>query len=449
MTFELKKLNPWYWIHKIMPRTLFARSLLIIVIPVLLMQVVAMSVFVDNHWRKITSRLAFGVAGEIAIMAEEIEGNVSSERLETLTKYAAQNLDLLVTFEKGAVLKPEMVSEGTWEPFTARALSRALEEQVRRPFSLSTSPDDNWVNVGIQLNGGVLRVLALERRLFSSSAYIFLFWLGGSSIILFSIAVIFMRNQIRPIRRLALAAERMGTGREILLFKPEGAREVRQAGKAFLEMHERITRQIEQRTAMLAGISHDLRTPLTRMKLALSFLGEGEDVKALKQDVDDMERMVDSYLDFVRGEEREMGEPISLTSLVGKIVEKVRHQGSEIIFNQAEEIEIVARPLALERCLTNIIGNAEKFSNKIEISIEKHNGYCLIVVDDNGPGIPPELHEDVFKPFFRVDNSRNISTGGVGLGLPIVKDIVHAHGGHITLDKSPLGGLRVKIDLPQ
>ncbi|HNS45574.1 MAG TPA: ATP-binding protein [Alphaproteobacteria bacterium] len=445
----MKKLNPWYWIHKILPRTLFARSLLIIVIPVLLMEIVVMSVFVDNHWRKITSRLAFGVAGEIAIMADEIEGGVTDKRLEKLTNYAAQNLDLLITYEKGETLKPEIVFEGTWEPFTAMALSKALSEQVRRPFSLSTSPDDKWVNVGIQLDGGVLRILALERRLFSSSAYIFLLWLGGSSVILFSIAVIFMRNQIRPIRRLALAAERMGTGREILSFKPEGAREVRAAGRAFLEMHERITRQIEQRTAMLAGISHDLRTPLTRMKLGLSFLDGGDDVKALKQDVTDMERMIDSYLDFVRGEEREMGEPIFLTSLITKIVEKTRRHGTEIEFIGEEDIRIVARPLALERCLSNVIGNAEKFGSGIKITIEKQTGSIAINIDDNGPGIPPELYEEVFKPFYRVDNSRNTTTGGVGLGLPIVKDIVHAHGGHITLDKSPMGGLRVRIELPQ
>ncbi|HRK97794.1 MAG TPA: ATP-binding protein [Alphaproteobacteria bacterium] len=448
MKFSAKKLNPWYWIHKILPRTLFARSLLIIVTPVLLLQIVSMSVFVDNHWRKVTSRLAFGVAGEIAIIADEIDMGVDDKRLMVLSNYAAQSLDLLVTFEPGKRLTPEIVTHGTWEPFTAHALSKALKEQVRRPYSLSLSPDDDWVNIGIQLDGGVLRVLALERRLFSSSAYIFLLWLGGTSIILFTIAVVFMRNQIRPIRKLSLAAERMGTGREILSFKPEGAREVRQAGKAFLEMHERITRQVEQRTAMLAGISHDLRTPLTRLKLGLSFLGDIEDVRALKQDVADMERMIESYLDFVRGEGKESAVELDIALLLKKMVEGVARHGTSITTNELIPIYITARPLALERCLANVIGNAEKYASSIKVTLTKEESHVVIIVDDNGPGMNPDLYEEVFKPFYRVDVSRNASTGGVGLGLSIARDAVHSHGGDIRLDKSPMGGLRAEIILP-
>lgn len=444
-----KKLNPWYWARKILPRTLFARSLLIIVTPVLLLQIVAMSVFVDNHWRKVTSRLAFGVAGEIAIMADEIETGVSDQRFLTLSNYAARSLDLLVTFEPNARIEPGIVTQGTWEPFTVSALSKALRGQVRRPFSLSLSPDDDWVNIGIQLDNGVLRVLALERRLFSSSAYIFLFWLGGSSIILFTIAVAFMRNQIRPIRRLALAAERMGTGREIISFKPEGAREVRQAGKAFLDMHERITRQIEQRTTMLAGISHDLRTPLTRMKLALSFLDDNEDIRSLKQDVTDMQRMIESYLDFVRGEGEEPPQLFDIGDLVGKIVNRVAKHGTDISLETAAHLKLYGRPLALERCLSNIIGNAEKFGDKIIVRIASGDNQLILTVDDDGPGMAPDMYENVFKPFFRIDKSRNVDTGGVGLGLSIAQDIVHAHGGRITLCESRMGGLRVEITLPQ
>ncbi|OIN86620.1 MAG: two-component sensor histidine kinase [Alphaproteobacteria bacterium CG1_02_46_17] len=449
MAFETKKLNPWYWIHKILPRTLFARSLLIIVVPVLLLQIVVMSVFVDNHWRKITSRLAFGVAGEIAIIAEEIESGESEDRLMALSNYAAQSLDLLVTFEPGRRLQPGVITQGTWEPFTARALSKALDEQVRRPYSLSISQDDDWVNIGIQLDDGVLRVLALERRLFSSSAYIFLLWLGGASIILFTIAVVFMRNQIKPIRKLSLAAERMGTGREILFFKPEGAREVRQAGRAFLEMHERITRQVEQRTTMLAGISHDLRTPLTRLKLGLSFLGESDDISALKQDVTDMERMIESYLDFVRVEGKETASEFNLSDLLDKLVEAVKRHGTNIILQKhSTDILIMGRPLALERCLSNVIGNAEKFAKKICVSVEQKDNRLYILVDDDGPGMDEDMYEEVFKPFFRIDSSRNTSTGGVGLGLSIALDVIHAHGGDIKLGKSPLGGLRAEITLP-
>ncbi len=448
MKLELKYFNPWYWIHKILPRTLFARSLLIIVTPVLLLQIVSMSVFVDNHWRKVTSRLAFGVAGEIAIIAEEIEKGADEKRLNQLSNYAAQSLDLLVTFEPNETMTPEIVTHGTWEPFTVRALSKALKEQVRRPYSLSLSPDDDWVNIGIQLDNGVLRVLALERRLFSSSAYIFLLWLGGSSIILFTIAVAFMRNQIRPIRKLALAAERMGTGKEIISFKPEGAREVRQAGRAFMDMHERITRQIEQRTTMLAGISHDLRTPLTRLKLGLSFLGESEDIKALQQDVTDMERMVNSYLDFVRGEGEEEAVTINFVDLLRKITDIAKRHGTDITLSAPDDIVMTVRPLAMERCLSNIVGNAEKFATKILVNLNVEGQVASLKIEDNGPGVAEDKFEDIFKPFFKVDASRSKSSGGVGLGLSIARDIIHVHGGHITPCKSSMGGLCLNISLP-
>ncbi|MDY0030206.1 MAG: ATP-binding protein [Pseudobdellovibrionaceae bacterium] len=448
MKLEFKILNPWYWIHKILPRTLFARSLLIIVVPVLLLQIVSMSVFVDNHWRKVTSRLAFGVAGEIAILAQEIEKGADENRLNQLSNYAAQSLDLLVTFEPNATMTPEIVTHGTWEPFTVRALSKALKEQVRRPYSLSLSPDDDWVNIGIQLDNGVLRVLALERRLFSSSAYIFLLWLGGSSIILFTIAVAFMRNQIRPIRKLALAAERMGTGKEIISFKPEGAREVRQAGRAFLEMHERITRQIEQRTTMLAGISHDLRTPLTRLKLGLSFLGENEDIKALQQDVTDMERMVNSYLDFVRGDGEEEAVTINFIDLLSKVTEITKRHGTDITLSAPDTVRMTVRPLAMERCLSNIVGNAEKFATKIVVTITVKDQMAYLRIEDNGPGVAEDKFEDIFKPFFKVDASRSKSAGGVGLGLSIARDIIHIHGGHITPSRSDMGGLCLEINLP-
>ena len=445
----LRKLDPWYWIKKILPRTLFARSLLIIVVPVLLLQIVTTLVFIDNHWRKITSRLAFAVAGEIAVIADDLDGRITQERIDNISAASAKKLDLLITFESGATLQPDVLARGTWEPFTVEALSKAMEKQVRRPFSLSFSPEDDWVNIGVQLDGGVLRVLALERRLYSTSASIFLFWVMGSSVILFAVAVLFMRNQIRPIRKLAVIAERMGRGRDIPPFKPEGAREVRQAAKAFLDMHDRIMRQVEQRTTMLAGISHDLRTPLTRLKLGLSLMGEGEDINALKGDVTDMERMVESYINFVRGEGKEATEFINLDDLLQKMAEATRRHGKQISVSCDHDIVIQVKPVAFERCLQNIINNAEKYGSSIWISAQSDKEYIRVIVEDDGPGIDPALYEDVFKPFFRADTSRNTTTGGVGLGMPIVRDIVHAHGGDVTLRRSPHGGLSVTITLPQ
>lgn len=491
MNFRWTWLNPWHWVRKILPRTLLMRSLLIITLPILLLQIVVMSVFVDNHWRKITSRLAFSVAGEVAIFADELETSddtphVDRQKLDVIANYAAQNLDLLVSFEENARINPEVNTRGAWEKFTVAALSKAIREQVRRPYSLSVSDADDWVNIGIQLDNGVLRVLALDRRLFSSSAYIFLFWVWGSSLILLTIAIVFMRNQIKPIKRLAWAAEHMGLGREIMPFKPEGAREVRQAGKAFLEMHDRITRQIEQRTIMLAGISHDLRTPLTRLKLGLSLIGAGrqnsvgegrreesEEIAALEQDIVDMERMINSYLDFVRLENQsEQSESFDMAQLLQKLCEQARRQAQsqnkslEILEDLPQSIDFYGRPLSLERAIANVIGNAvkygtivsvratEKFAQKQDSKSDQMGGkkYVHIEIEDNGIGIPRDKYDDVFKPFFRLDPARSVARsvngGGVGLGLCITRDIIHRHGGTIELAGAEGGGLRVILSLP-
>lgn len=448
MDKETRKSIPFHWVKKFFPRTLFARSLLIIVIPVLLLQIVTTIVFVDNHWRKVTSRLAFAVAGEISIIADQLDKNHSEEATRRITDLYAQRLDLLVTFEPNGILSSQPEMKGGWGLFAADSLSTAMEKQVRRPFTLSFSSEDNWVNIGVQLDSGVLRVLALERRLYSSSASIFLIWVLGTSLILFAISVFFMRNQIRPIRRLAMMAERMGKGQEIINFKPEGAREVRLAGRAFLDMHDRITKQIEQRTTMLAGVSHDLRTPLTRLKLGLAFIEDSPDVKDLKQDVSDMEQMINNYLGFLRGDGDEATESMALIDIVTKIADATRRHGKNIHVDIPSSITLSVRPMAFERALQNLVSNAEKYGEEIWVSAKHKTDEVIIIVDDNGKGLPPELFEDVFKPFYRADESRNSSTGGVGLGLPIVRDIVHAHGGEVHLEKSPKGGLRAVITIP-
>lgn len=449
MPLKLKYFNPWYWIHKILPRTLFARSLLIIVVPVLLLQLVVTIVFVDNHWRKVTSRMAFAVAGEIAIMADMLDSEeYNPDLLASLKILGEKRLNLLVTAEPSRRLQPGVKTSGTWEQFSANALSEQLELSLNRPFSVSFGPDDKYADISVQMPWGVLHVFALERRLFSTSAYIFLMWMTGSSVILFTIAVMFMRNQIRPIHRLAIAAERLGMGREIPNFKVEGAREVRAASRAFLNMHERIKRQMEQRTAMLAGISHDLRTPLTRLKLGLSFLPESNDVDALKGDINDMERMINSYLDFVRGEGKEATSRVNLKDILEKSAALTRRHGKEIETNLDEDLYISLRPVAFDRCIQNILTNAEKNADKIWLRAYREGDEIFVVIEDNGKGLDEKLYEEVFKPFYRVDNSRNSATGGVGLGLPIARDIIHSHGGQIGLAKSDKGGLKVIISLP-
>lgn len=271
----------------------------------------------------------------------------------------------------------------------------------------------------------------------------------GASLILLAIAILFMRNQIRPIRRLAIAAERFGKGQGVPTgFKPEGAKEVRQAAQAFLDMHERIRRQMEQRTTMLAGISHDLRTPLTRMKLQTAMMGDSPDVDALKTDIQDMERMIAAYLDFVRGEGEEQNEYCDLHEILQRVVMNAKRQEIEIEFDVKGDLSLSVRPVAFERCLNNIISNAKKYANsRVWIAARRLHEIIEITVDDDGKGVPEEKMNDVFRPFYRVEASRNL-TGGVGLGLPIAQDIVHSHGGKIWLEKSNRGGLRVVIHLP-
>ncbi len=434
-----------------LPRTLLGRSLMILVTPVLLIQIIATIVFFDRHWSKMTDQLAFAVAGEIAAIADEIsQDGDHPERLKGISSYAAKNLNLLVSFSKDETLSAELMHQAeSRRSIVARTLDRALERQVRLPHTVDVDIHEKWVEVGVQLNKGVLHVSFLQRRLISSSGYIFLLWMIGSSIVLLAVATLFMRNQIRPIRRLAVVAERFGRGLEIpASFKPEGAYEVRQAARAFLDMHERIRRQIHQRTAMLAGVSHDLRTPLTRMKLQIEIMEPSPDTQAMRGDIADMERMIDAYLDFARGEGGEQAVRTDLREMIQRVAGNAEREGASVTVSLPDDLVLLIRPVAFERCLNNLVGNACKYARHTWIEARHKEDKALIIVDDDGPGIPEDLRDEVFKPFVRGEPSRNQATGGVGLGLPIVQDIVHGHGGKIHLEQSPRGGLRVVIQLP-
>ncbi|PJB70500.1 MAG: two-component sensor histidine kinase [Alphaproteobacteria bacterium CG_4_9_14_3_um_filter_47_13] len=439
-------------LKKFLPRTLFGRSLLILATPVILVQMVTMFVFFDSHWGKMTARLAFGVAGEIAVIADQIEKDLEPASIRSVAGWAGQNLELLISYEPDSIL--EVKHDAHYRALRhyeiEHMMSRALEAQVRRPYRVYPDVlEKKWVEVTIQLEKGLLRVSIPERRLFSTSVYLFLRWMIASSIILLIVAVLFMRNQIRPIRRLAIAAERFGKGKDIpASFKPEGAREVRQAAHAFLKMQERIKRQIQQRTAMLSGVSHDLRTPLTRMKLQVAMLEDCPDIEGLKQDILAMERMIDAYLDFVRGEGGEQTMRIDLKDILIRIVSDMARQNCEVDLEIEGDLSLQLRPVAFERCLTNIVSNAQKYGGKIWIKSRRLEDSIEIIVDDNGTGIPENKREDVFKPFYRLEDSRNPETGGIGLGLPIAQDIIHSHGGEISLSQNEQGGLRVTILIP-
>lgn len=441
-------------LKKFLPRTIFGRSLLILVMPVLLLQAITAYIFFDSHWKKMVSRLAFAVAGEISIMAEVLEGPEGLAQLDGLSRYAAQHLDLLISYVPGErvdVVPVEKIRADWRRRLMANVLSKELAAKVRRPFTLSFDGEEKWVDVRVQLDDGTLLISLPQRRLFSSSSYIVILWMFGSSIILLAIAILFMRNQLRPIRRLAVVADRFGRGLDVpSSFKPEGAREVRQAAQAFLNMHERVKRQITQRAAMLAGVSHDLRTPLTRMRLQVAMLPEGPDADALKQDIVDMERMINAYLDFAKGEGGEQPVRSDLRQMLEHMVMGMKRQGADIVLEMDQDLSLLLRPVAFERGLTNILTNARKYASHIWLSAHHIDDgeHVEILVDDDGPGIPEEQWEEVFRPFFRVDSSRNVATGGVGLGLPIAREVIHAHGGKIWLEKSPRGGVRAVIHLP-
>ena len=433
------------FLKRLLPRTLFGRSLVIIVTPVILAQAVATWIFYDRHWDTMTNRLAFAVAGDIAMVISMLERDPTTEGRNWILAATARSTDLVVTLEPGSTL-PERPPQ--LRGLLERTLGKALDERVHRPFTINTRVAHEWYEIRVQMPDGVLSVMSPERRLFSPTSYIFILWMVGSALVLFTVAIIFMRNQIRPIKRLAAAADALGKGRDVRNFKPEGATEVRQAAAAFLKMRERIQRQINQRTEMLAGVSHDLRTPLTRMKLALDMLGDGPEVEELMTDVAEMETMIEGYLAFARGEGAEAVAPTDLTRILNETVAGARREGAEVLLEAAPGMTLPLRPNAMRRCLANLLSNARRHGTRIWVRAERRGGSIEILVDDDGPGIPPAAREDVFKPFFRLDSSRNQATGGAGLGMTIARDVVRSHGGDVTLGDSPHGGLRVVIRLP-
>ncbi len=429
----------------LVPRSLLGRALLIVVAPLTLMQVLSAYVFYDTHWDQVSKRLSLGLAGDISVLVNALSSMPDPASREWLYREAAQQMEVTASMEPGAILPNAPARESQLEGELRRAL---LSKEVTKPIRVQEQSSQQRVVVFVQLADGVLRLEVPRRRVFSWTTYAFVLWTVGMSLILLGIATIFMRNQVRPVRRLARAADAFGKGREVEGFKPEGAYEVKQAARAFLAMKNRIQRQITQRTTMLAGVSHDLRTPLTRMKLQLEMMPSDEGVDALQEDVHDMERMLEGYLAFARGEGTEKPEPCDLRDLLGDVVRQARRKGVPIELTTVGDLLLPLRPSAVTRSFTNLVDNAITFARRVEVCARRRGSTVEVTVDDDGPGIPPTQREDVFRPFFRLEPSRNLATGGVGLGLTIARDVIRGHGGDVVLDRSPLGGLRVRVRLP-
>jgi len=446
--------RPGALIKSILPKGLLGRSLLILVTPLIVLQLVSAYVFYGTHWDLVTRRLALGLAEDIAAVIDMMEAFPGEENRARAFAIAGSAMALDIDLIEGVKLQrtgmvgaaPKLQNRIVGYSLETN-LTNAMNGVVHRPFFVDAESSNTTVTIQVQLPEGVLDVRASRKRLYSPTTTIFVLWMVGTSLLLFGIATIFMRNQVRAVKRLAFAADSFGKGHDVPNFKPEGAAEVRQAAAAFKLMRERIDRQIGQRTEMLAGVSHDLRTPLTRMKLELAMM-RGEGVPDLLADLADMERMVEGYLAFARGEGGEGTEPTDLSALLEDAVGKLRREGAAIDLHCEERLVLPLRPDAISRSLTNLVGNATRYAKHVAVRARRRDGAAEILIDDDGPGIPPERREEVFKAFVRLEGSRNPKTGGVGLGLTIARDIVRAHGGDVLLETSPFGGLRVRLKLP-
>jgi two-component system osmolarity sensor histidine kinase EnvZ len=433
------------WLGGVMPKGLYARSLIIIIAPVVLLQSVIAYVFMERHWQLVTRRLSSAVTADIAALIDIHETFPQDKDNEILSRIAANRLALDVDVLKDAELPPAGP-----KPFFSildEALSDEIRRQIARPFWIDTVGRSSLIEIRVKLDDGVLRVLARRSQAYASNSHIFLLWMSGSSLVLLGVAILFLRNQIRPILRLAEAAESLGKGRDVD-FRPRGAREVRQAGHAFIEMKRRIERAFEQRTTMLNGVSHDLRTILTRFKLSLALLDQTPEVEDLKRDIDEMSRMLEGYLAFARGDAGEQAVETDLRALLVELQGDAERQGHATTLEIVGDPTITVRPDAFRRLLFNLVSNAARHGDRIAIQANHETRWLVVTVDDDGPGIPASLREEVFKPFVRLDEARNQDEGGSGLGLAIARDIARSHGGDISLGDSPLGGLRATVRLP-
>jgi two-component system osmolarity sensor histidine kinase EnvZ len=440
----------WRWFTRLLrrqlPKGLYVRSLIIIIMPMVLLQSVVAAVFMERHWQMVTQRLSMAVTADIAAIIQMIETYPLDTDYSEATRIARDQLGLQISIEPDGELPPPRI-----KPFFSildGILSDEIREQIKRPFWIDTVGDSDLVEVRVKLDGKILRVLAKRNQTYASNTHIFIVWMVGASFVLITISILFLRGQIRPIQKLAAAAESFGKGQKAENFYPRGADEVRRAGLAFILMRERIERQMEQRTAMLTGVSHDLRTILTRFKLQLALAGDNPDLLGMNEDVNDMQSMLEAYMAFARTEvEEDVGE-LKLNELLAKLEPDFSLHGKTMTYSIDGDDDISVRPNAFTRLVTNLASNARRYADTLTIEAKHSAKWLTITFDDDGPGIPEKNREDVFKPFFRLDEARNLDASGTGLGLAIARDIARSHGGNVTLGDSPLGGLRAIIRIP-
>jgi len=444
-----KLLNPYHratgWLASRMPKALFTRALIIIIAPMVLLQSVVAYVFMERHWQLVTRRLSAAVVRDIGSVIDVMELSKQHPLTNEMIKIAGDRMGLDIEILPAGPLP--MSGARPFFSILDSALSDEIDHIIKRPYWIDTVGSSDLIEIRVQLDWGILRVLTQRSQAYASNTHIFILWMVGTSLVLLLVAILFLRNQIKPVLQLAEAAESFGKGRDID-YRPRGAKEVRQAGMAFLEMKRRIERALEQRTAMLNGVSHDLRTILTRFRLSLEMSEESAELDALKKDVDEMSRMLEGYLAFARGDAAESAEPVSVRALLDELKADGERQGHPTTIDVSGDPMVTIRRDAIKRCLVNLVNNAVRHGDKIALSAVLDGRWLLFHIDDDGPGIPESRREEVFKPFVRLDEARNIDEGGSGLGLSIARDIARAHGGDVMLVDSPMGGLRATVRIP-
>ena len=438
MFFGLNKL-----LKDLLPRGLFYRALLIVAVPIILLQLVITIVFFDSLWLKTNKGMTRALVGEMKTFIVAYDN--AKYNNNDLSGLFSIYLDLNVEF-KTNVLINKTIKERWFSPID-RSLRRELKSNFgNNNYWFDTTAYKDLLHINIKHNNGYFEFFIPKDRVSSTSARMFGLWITLPALLLISIAIIFLKNQTRPIINLAKAAAKFGRGENIDEYRPSGALEIRQAGLEFDKMRKRIMRHLNQRSEMLSGISHDLRTPLTRLKLQLSFIKDKELSKKMSLDIDEMEKMLNEYLQFTSSTYLEKDETFNISELIENIINK--YDNNNISKELIPRIYMNGRKNLIQRSLSNIIDNSIKYAKKINLALSKKNNNIIIIIDDDGSGIPENEHQNVFKPFYKLDKSRGDSKSSVGLGLSITSDIIKSHGGNIVLEKSPLDGLRVKVFLP-
>ena len=431
------------FVKNLLPRRLFYRALLIVAVPIIVLQLIITIVFFDSLWIKTNKGMTRALVGEMKTFITAYDN--SKYNNNDLSGLFSIYLDLNVEY-KNNKLFDSTINERWFSPID-RTLRRELKSNFgNENYWFDTTNYKELIHIKIKNKEGYYEFLIPKDRVASTSARMFALWITLPALLMITIAIIFLKNQTRPIVNLAKAAERFGRGENIDEYRPSGALEIRKAGLEFDKMRKRIMRHLNQRSEMLSGISHDLRTPLTRLKLQLSFVKDEELSKKMSLDIDEMEKMLNEYLQFTSLSYLEKDETFDISELVESTIDKF--DNNNISKNLTPRVYINGRKNLIQRSLNNIINNSIKYANKINIELAKQSNNIIIIIDDDGCGIPENEYQNVFKPFYKLDKSRGDSKSSVGLGLSITSDIIKSHGGNIKLEKSPLNGLRVKVILP-